>query len=115
MLISIARKVGIFNPTEISPVFVVGEEGVRHPNLLCKVPGEREHLVLLGAEVEAVVLPVLVQVHRDGVVHRDLGDGVERSDRQVEAHVEGVACFDDDKFESIRELGRGPENCGTTG
>ena len=93
MLISIARKVGIFNPTEISPVFVVGEEGVRHPNLLCKVPGEREHLVLLGAEVEAVVLPVLVQVHRDGVVHADLGDGVEAGDRQIEAHVEWVACW----------------------
>ena len=82
----------------VAPVLVVGEEGIRHPNFLCKVAGEREHFGLLGTEVEPVVLPVLVQVHRDGVVHRDLGDGVEARDRQVEAHVERVACFEYLKF-----------------
>lgn len=50
-----------------SPALVVSEEGIRDPDLLGKVPGQREELVA-GAEGQALVLPVLVEVHGDGVV-----------------------------------------------
>ena len=52
-----------------SPAFVIGEEGVGDPDFLGKVPGEGEELVT-GAEGESLVLPVLVEVHSDGVVLR---------------------------------------------
>ena len=49
-------------------VLVVGEERVGHPDLLRKVAGEGEDPVLLGAEAETLVFPILVQVHCNGVV-----------------------------------------------
>ena len=54
---------------EQSPVLVVGEERVGDPDLLREVPGQGEDLVVV-AEGQALVLPVLVQVHGDGVVLR---------------------------------------------
>ena len=45
------------------PVFVVGKEGVRDPDLLREVSGQGQDLVLLRTEGQPLVLPVLVQVH----------------------------------------------------
>ena len=50
------------------PVFVVGKESVRDPDLFREISGQRQDLVLLRAEGQPLVLPVLVQVHRYGVV-----------------------------------------------
>ena len=50
------------------PIFIVGEECVWHPDFLCKVPRKGEDFVLFRTEGESLILPVLVQVHRYGVV-----------------------------------------------
>jgi len=66
-----------------SPVFVVGEEGVRNPDFLRKITGEREDFLFV-AEGEPLVLPVLVQVHRDRVIlqNRELCNRLDARARQ---------------------------------
>ncbi len=49
-------------------MFVIGEEGVRHPYLLSKVPGQCHTVIVLVGEGQSLVLPVLVQVDGDRVV-----------------------------------------------
>ena len=47
---------------------VIGQEGVRNPDSLGEVSRQRETLVVVRRELQALVTPVLVQVHRDRVV-----------------------------------------------
>jgi len=47
---------------------VIGQEGVRHPDSLGEVSRQRETVVVVRRELQALVTPVLVQVHSDRVV-----------------------------------------------
>ena len=60
------------------PVFVVGKEGVRDPDLLGEVARQGQDLVLLRTEGQPLVLPVLVQVHRYRVVLEITGAHITR-------------------------------------
>jgi hypothetical protein len=53
-------------PTHL-PVFVVGEESIRDPDLFGEIPRERQYLFVV-AEGQPLVLPVLIEIHRDRVV-----------------------------------------------
>ena len=53
-----------------SPAFVIGEESIGDPDFLGEVSGQSEELVT-GAEGKTLILPVLVEVHGDGVVLRE--------------------------------------------
>ena len=51
----------------ILPGFIVGEKSVRNPDFVSEVAGQVEEFVF-GTEGQSLVLPVLVEVHRDCVV-----------------------------------------------
>ena len=52
----------------VLPFLVICKEGIGDPYFFGKVSGKREHFVLLRAERQPLVLPVLVQVHRYCVI-----------------------------------------------
>lgn len=52
---------------ETPPVFIVGKKSIRYPNLFGEIARKRENLVI-RAERETVIFPVLVEIHGDCVV-----------------------------------------------
>ena len=67
--LKVFRLIAVFKGNQIDlPFLVICKEGVGNPDFFSKVPGKSEHFVLLRAERQPLVLPVLVQVHRYCVI-----------------------------------------------
>ncbi len=71
-------------------VLVVGEERVGHPDRLGKVAHQRQ-IVVLVAENQALVAPVLIQINGDRVVHVDLGDAVKTGHSNLHGNVQSAS------------------------
>ena len=52
----------------VLPFLVICKEGIGDPYFFGEVSGKGEHFVLLRTEGQTLVLPVLVQVHRNCVI-----------------------------------------------
>ena len=49
------------------PVFVIVEVGIWHPDFLGEIPRQRENIISV-TEGQPLVLPILIQVHRDRII-----------------------------------------------